>query len=151
MSDPKETIEELKAALAELESEYGLERFVEGHGLQSRVFAFAWSDERLQIDFRLPFARVLSDERTQAEDAARIGMAIRLAILLLAASNDGWLVNDGEARLSVSADETGEHYETQDADGAVIDSGDEWDSLVARLQVALPPDGAEASLSIIWP
>ena len=32
----EETINELKAALAELESDEGLEMFVEGHGLQSR-------------------------------------------------------------------------------------------------------------------
>jgi hypothetical protein len=38
--DNEETIEELRAALAELESGEGLLRFVEGHGLQSRVFAF---------------------------------------------------------------------------------------------------------------
>ena len=36
----EETINELKAALAELESDEGLEMFVEGHGLQSRYFAF---------------------------------------------------------------------------------------------------------------
>ena len=35
----EETIDELKAALAELESDEGLEMFVEGHGLQSRYFA----------------------------------------------------------------------------------------------------------------
>ena len=67
MEDDKldETIEELKAALAELESEDGLERFVGGHGLQSRFFAFEWRGERLEIDFDLPYARVLSGEGVQ--------------------------------------------------------------------------------------
>lgn len=69
----QETINELKAALAELESENGLERFLDGHGLQSRVFAFAWNEERLAIDIRLPYARVLEDEETQAADAAMVG------------------------------------------------------------------------------
>ena len=68
-----ETVGELRAAIAELESEDGLERFVEGHGLQSRYFAFKWDSARLAIDFRLPYARVLSDEEVQAEDAAGVG------------------------------------------------------------------------------
>lgn len=146
----QETINELKAALAELESENGLERFLEGHGLQSRVFSFAWNEERLAIDIRLPYARVLEDEETQAADAAMVGAAIRLAILLLAASGEGLLLADGETRLSVTADEYGGRYETQDADGAVVDSGDDWNPLVARLKAALPDD-ANSSLAIIWP
>ena len=146
----KEMIDELKAALAELESEDGLERFVEGHGLQSRFFAFSWSEERLELDFRLPYARVLEDEESQNADAAMVGAAIRLAILLLAVSGEGRLLNEGETRLSVTADEDGLRYGTQDADGVAIDTGDNWDSLVARLAAALPDD-ATASLQIIWP
>ena len=80
----EETIHELKAALAELESDEGLEMFVEGHGLQSRYFAFSWQADGLEIGYNLPYARVLSDEDSQKLDAARIGAAIRLAILLLA-------------------------------------------------------------------
>lgn len=145
------TIGELKAALAELESEDGLERFVEGHGLQSRVFAFSWSEPELEIDFRMPYARVLSDKEAQAADAAAVGAAIRLAILLLlAAPGRGGLLAEGEARLSVTGDGDGGRYETQAPDGTPVDSGDGWDPLVARLKAALPDD-ADAPVSIIWP
>ena len=41
----EEAINELKAALVELESDEGLEMFVEGHGLQSRYFAFSWQSD----------------------------------------------------------------------------------------------------------
>ena len=94
----EETINELKAALAELESEEGLEMFVEGHGLQSRYFAFSWQSDGLEIEYSLPYARVLSDEGEQKLDAARIGAAIRLAILLLASSSGGALLHDGETK-----------------------------------------------------
>ncbi len=145
-----ETIYELRAALAELESGNGLERFVGGHGLQSRYFTFSWDGDGLEINFRLPYARVLSDEESQAEDDAMIGAAIRLAILLLAASAEGKLLAEGEERLVVTADDTGERYATLDAEGVTIDSGDVWDSLVARLKASLP-DTADASFQIIWP
>ena len=56
----EETINELKAALAELESDDGLEMFVEGHGLQSRYFAFSWQSDELEIDYNLPYARSVS-------------------------------------------------------------------------------------------
>ena len=85
--DVRETIEELRAALAELESGEGLSRFVEGHGLQSRVFVFSWESEELSIDFVLPCERVLSDEEERALDALRVGSALRLAILLLSAAD----------------------------------------------------------------
>ena len=150
MSNREETIDELKAALAELESEEGLERFMAGHGLQSRFFAFSWSEQSLEIDFRLPYARVLEEEEAQNADSAMVGAAIRLAILLLATSGEGRLLNDGEVQLSVTADEDGLRYDTRDADGTAIDTGDNWDSLVARLTAALPDD-ATASLQIIWP
>ena len=57
-----EAVEELRAAFAELESGEGLTRLVGGHGIQSRVFAFAWSESALDISFRIPYGRVLSDE-----------------------------------------------------------------------------------------
>ncbi len=149
-SNPQGMIEELKAAIAELESENGMERFVGGHGLQSRFFVFEWRDERLEIDFRLPYARVLSDEETQAEDAMKVGAAIRLAILLLASCGDGRLLEDGETKLSVEADGARFHYDVYDADGTVLDSGDDWDALIARLNAApLRDDGG--GIQIIWP
>ena len=145
----EETINELKAALAELESDGGLEMFVEGHGLQSRYFAFSWQSEGLEIEYNLPYARVLSDEDAQKLDASRIGAAIRLAILLLATSSSGALLHDGEASLSVTADDTGASYSIVGSDGEVVDSGDEWEPLVARLAADLPNVGD--NVQIIWP
>ena len=145
----EEAINELKAALAELESGEGLEMFVEGHGLQSRYFAFSWQSDELGIDYNLPYARVLSDEDAQTLDAARIGAAIRLAILLLASSSSGALLHDGEASLSVTADESGASYSFVDSDGEVSDSGEEWGPLIARLETDLPD--ADDDVQIIWP
>ena len=146
--DNEETIEELRAALAELESGEGLSRFVEGHGLQSRVFAFSWESEGLSIDFELPCERVLSDEEDQALDAARVGAALRMAILLLSVAAEGKLLAEGEARISVSADADGARYAIVGPDGEEIDAGEDWDPLVARLDAALP-DGDD--VQIIWP
>ena len=146
--DNRETIEELRAALAELESGEGLSRFVEGHGLQSRVFVFSWESEELSIDFELPCERVLSDEEERALDAVRVGSALRLAILLLEAAAEGRLLTEGEAGLSVSADEDGVRYAVSGPDGGVIDEAEDWDPLVARLEAALP-DGED--VQIIWP
>ena len=148
-TEQEETINELKAALAELESDEGLEMFVEGHGLQSRYFAFSWQSDDLEIDYNLPYARVLSDEEAQKLDAARIGAAIRLAILLLASSSSGALLHDGEALLSVTADETGASYSFFDSAGEVVDSGEEWEPLIARLETDLP--AAADDFQIIWP
>ena len=146
--DVRETIEELRAALAELESGEGLSRFVEGHGLQSRVFVFSWESEELSIDFVLPFERVLSDEEERALDALRVGSALRLAILLLSAAAEGRLLAEGEAGLSVAADEDGVRYAVSGPDGGVIDEAEDWDPLVARLDAALP-DGDD--VQIFWP
>ena len=145
----EETINELKAALAEVESDEGLEMFVEGHGLQSRYFAFSWQSDGLEIEYNLPYARVLVDEENQQLDAARIGAAIRLAILLLASSAGGALLHDGEAALSVAADESGASYSVIDSDGEVIDSGEGWEPLIARLEADLPDTGD--GVQIIWP
>lgn len=146
--DVRETIEELRAALAELESGEGLSRFVEGHGLQSRVFVFSWESEELSIDFVLPCERVLSDEEERALDAVRVGSALRLAILLLSAAAEGRLLAEGEAGLSVAADEDGVRYAVSGPDGGVIDEAEDWDPLVARLDAALPDGG---DVQIFWP
>lgn len=146
--DVRETIEELRAALAELESGEGLSRFVEGHGLQSRVFVFSWESEELSIDFELPCERVLSDEEERALDALRVGSALRLAILLLSAAAEGRLLAEGEAGLSVAADEDGVRYAVSGPDGGLIDEAEDWDPLVARLDAALP-DGDD--VQIFWP
>ena len=145
----EETINELKAALAELESEEGLEMFVEGHGLQSRYFAFSWQSDGLEIEYSLPYARVLSGEDEVSFDNARIGAAIRMAILLLSATSAAALLHDGEAALSVEAGEFGVRYAVSGPDGEEIDSADDWQPLIARLENDLPSAGA--GLQIIWP
>ena len=147
--DNKETIEELQAALAELESGEGLSRFVEGHGLQSRFFAFSWSSDWLSIEYRLPYARVLSGEEEMSFDNARIGAAIRMAILLLSSTSAEALLHDGEAALSVEAGESGARYAITDRDGEEIDSADDWQPLISRLENDISSAGE--SLQIIWP
>ena len=144
----EETINELKAALAGLESDEGLEMFVEGHGLQSRYFAFSWQSDGLEIEYVLPYVRVLSGEEEQKLDAARIGAAIRLAILLIASSS-GTLLHDGEAALSVTADESGASYTIVGSDGEVVDSGEEWGPLISRLEADLPATAED--IQVIWP
>ena len=145
----EETINELKAALAELESDDGLELFEEGHGLPGRYFAFSWQSDELELDYNLPYARVLSEEEEQKLDAARIGAAIRLAILLLATSSSGALLHDGETKLSVTAGETGASYSIVGTDGEVVDSSEDWEPLIARLEADLPAVGED--FQIIWP
>lgn len=135
--------------MAEMQSEEGLVSFLEGHGLQSRVFALSWQSNTLRIDFRLPFARVLSDEEEQELDKARIGAAIRLAVLLLNSDEAGKLLQDGESTISVYADDSGAGYSVVDADGAEVDSGEGFEPLVARLESSL--DSEEGHLTIIWP
>ena len=98
-----EAAEELRAAFAELESDEGLTRFVGGHGIQSRVFEFEWSDPALEISFRIPYARVLSDEVSQKEDEEEVGAAIRMAIRIL--STAGRM--ESVSRLEVSCDDRG--------------------------------------------
>ena len=145
----EDTLAELEVALQELESNEGLTRFVAGHGIQSRLFAFEWREPTLEIDISLPYARVLSDEESQAADNAEIGAAIRMARLLLLAADAGVLLQEGEAKLSASFDEDGARYSVVDADEVQIDAGDDWDGLTARLEAAFPMDGGE--VRVIWP
>ena len=140
-----EAVAELKAALAELESGEGLRRFTGGHGLQSRVFEFEWREPTRNIDFRLPYARVLSGEETQASDDAEIGAAIRMAVLLLTTRDS--LVS--ESRIDVSCDDTGASYHVYNADGVLEDFGDEWGPLVKRLETILNDNPGD--MTIIWP
>ena len=141
-----EAVEELRAVSAELESGEGLTRLVGGHGIQSRVFEFAWSEPALEISFRLPYARVLSDEASQKDDEEEIGAAIRMAILLLAT-----VERRGESsRISVSCDERGTSYAIYDAEGELEDSGEDWSPLLKRFESDLGDSSAEP-LSIICP
>ena len=144
-----ETVEALRFALGELESGNALSGFVEGHGLQSRYFVFSWSSDWLSIEYRLPYARVLSGEEEMGFDNARIGAAIRMAILLLSSTSAEALLHDGEALLSVEAGESGARYAISDRDGEEIDSADDWQPLISRLENDISSAGE--SLQIIWP
>ena len=140
-----EAVEELRAAFAELESGEGLTRLVGGHGIQSWVFEFEWSEPALEISFRIPYARVLSDEASQQGDEEEVGAAIRMAILLLTTAGR----MESVSRLEVSCDDRGTAYAVYSADGELEDSGADWMSLVKRLESEF--GDAPESLSIIWP
>ena len=144
-----EAAEALCSALGELESGNALSDFVEGHGLQSWYFVFSWRSDWLSISFRLPYARVLSGEEEVSFDNARIGAAIRMAMLLLSATSAEAILHDGEAELSVEAGEFGVRYAVSGSDGEEIDSAEDWQPLVARLENDLSAAGD--GLHIIWP
>ncbi len=141
----EEAVEELKAAFAELESGEGLTHFVGGHGIQSRVFEFAWSDPALEISFRIPYARVLSDEASQKADDEEIGAAIRMAILLLTVAGR----MEPGTRIEVSCDDHGTAYAVYAADGDIEDTGADWAPLVKRFEAEF--GDVSEPLSIIWP
>ena len=141
-----DAVEELRAAFAELESGEGLTRLVGGHGIQSRVFEFEWSEPALEISFRIPYARVLSDEASQKDDEEEISAAIRMAILLL--STVGRL--ESVSQISVSCDDHGTTYAVYTADGEIEDSGEDWSPLLKRLESELG-DSSTEPLAIIWP
>ena len=141
-----DAVEELRAAFAELESGEGLTRLVGGHGIQSRVFEFEWSEPALEISFRIPYARVLSDEASQKDDEEEIGAAIRMAILLL--STVGRM--ESVSQISVSCDDRGTTYAVYSADGEVEDSGEDWSPLLKRFESDIGDSSAEP-LSIICP
>ena len=143
-----DALAELQAALGELERGDGLSHFLGGHGLMSRVFEFKWSEPTLEIDFRLPYARVLGDEESQKEDDAEVGAAIRMAMLLLTVEGQEGKALEG-MRVSVWADEKGVGYSLSDAEGDTSESGDDWSGIVSRLEADLPKD--KESLAIIWP
>ena len=136
---------ELRAAFAEIESGAGLTHLVGGHGVQSRVFEFEWSEPSLEINFRLPCERVLSDEESQKADDEEIGAAIRMGILLLTTAGR----TDGASRIEVACTDRGTSYAVYAADGTLEDSGEDWGPLVRRLETAL--GDAPDAVSVIWP
>lgn len=138
-----DTIAMLKTALDEIEGGRELSFFTGGHGFQSRLFEFSWSDGQLEIDFKLPYAMVFASEEAQAEANADIAGAIRMAILLLMLPEDG-------PHISVEASSRGMSYSVSAPSGELEDSGDDWGALLKRLETALAPAGDE-HLSIIWP
>ena len=141
-----EAIEELQAAFAGIGSGEGLARFIGGHGVQSRVFEFRWSEPSVEIDFRLPCERVLSAEETQKGELEEIGAVIRMAILLLSSVEQ----LKAMGRLEVSCDERGTNYAVYNAEGELEDFGDDWAPLVKRLESELG-DIQGTAPTIIWP
>ena len=144
----EETIAELNAALAELEGGEGLSSFIGGHGYMSIRFKFKWSEPNLDIDFNLPYARVLLDEETQKNDDAEIGAAIRMAILLLTVDGNNADNADGMS-LNVWVDEFGAGYSMVDETGEQVDSGDDWSGLVRSLESKFSV--SEENFAVIWP
>lgn len=143
----EDVIAELRAALVELEGGAGLSLFVGGHGLMSRRFEFSWSEPTLDINFQLPYARVLADEESQQEDDAEVGAAIRMAILLMTVESRKF--NEEGLRVSVWATDAGTGYSIWGENGEEVESGDDWSGLVHRLELVLPDD--EKDLTVIWP
>jgi len=144
-----ETIAKLQNALEEIESGEGLSTFVEGHGLQSHRFRFEWSEPLLHISYDLPTGRVLSPEEDQKADDAEAGAAIRLAIVLLRAFEQGKPESFGDGSLSVYCDDDGARYEIRSDDGSVIDEEEGWSGLASRLEGVFM-DMADGPV-IIWP
>ncbi|MBR4221501.1 MAG: hypothetical protein IKR81_10110 [Victivallales bacterium] len=143
-------IAELRASLTSLDAGEGLSSFVEGHGLQSQLFRFSWSEPTLSIDLELPYACVLEDEEEQAADDAEIAASIRMAILLMVAAGSGTLLLDGEGRLAVFHDGDSLGWAVYDVEGNLLDDAEDWETLVARLENAVP-NNAENAVTIIWP
>jgi hypothetical protein len=144
-----EAIAELENALDEIKSGEGLSTFVEGHGLQSHRFRFEWSEPLLQISYDLPTGRVLAPEEDQKADDAEAGAAIRLAIVLLRAFEQGKPEAFEDGSLSVYCDDDGARYEILADDGSVIDEQEGWSGLASRLECVF--ENLADDLMIIWP
>ena len=141
-----QTLDELRAALAELESGEELTRFVGGHGIQSQVFEFEWSERALEVSIFLPYARALADEESQKEDNDEIAAAIKMAILLLSSVDR----IASTLRIAVSCNDRGTSYAVYSTDLELEDSGEDWTPLVRRFESELADSSAEP-LSVIWP
>lgn len=144
-----EAVAALEDALDEIKSGEGLSAFVEGHGLQSHRFRFEWREPSLQISYNLPTGRVLSPEEDQRADDAEAGAAIRLALVLLRAVQDGKTEMFEDGMLSVSCDDSGTSYSIHAPDGSVIDEGDGCSGLVSRLENIF--GDSKENVMIIWP
>ena len=140
-NDRTTAIADLSAALSALEAGGAPAPFLGGHGIQSRLFEFTWCDSALEIDFRLPCDRILEDDESRRAHNVEIGAAIRLALLLLqapAAAEGG--------RTTVTADARGVGYSIFGADGSLEDAGDNWASLVRRLEPTCASAGSAATV-----
>ena len=143
-NDREATLAQLTAALTALEGGGPPAPFLGGHGIQSRLFEFAWSDPALEIDFRLPWGLALDEEESRRARDAEVGAAIRLAMLLLQAP----AAEDG-GRITVAADSRGVSYAIFEPDGSLEDAGDDWEPLVRRLETGLA--GTASAATVFWP
>ena len=73
---------------------------VTGHGVMSWRFRLVVRTAKLDIDITRPALRVLSDEAAQAQDAAEIRSACRLAALAICRAKEGHVT-----RLSVTSED----------------------------------------------
>ena len=145
-----DAIANLEVALEEIESGEGLSTYVEGHGLQSRVFRFDWREPTLELSIALPTGRVLSGEEVERADEAEAAAAIRMALVLLRVAGDGkTAAADGVARAEVSCDEFGTRYALYAPDGTTIEEAEDWSGLIERLKRVLAD--SDGQMSIIWP
>lgn len=144
-----ETLALLRQALDSLEAGGDPDPYTAGHGLQSRRLRFAWDEPALAIDLDLPVCCVLADEEIQAEDAAEAAAALRMAMLLLAAAEEGRLAVEGEARLAVTHDGETASWISWAPDGERLAGEDDWTALATRLDATFPasPDAP----AVIWP
>jgi hypothetical protein len=138
-----DTIQKLSQTLQALEAGEELSYYIAGHGFQSRYFSFSWQDAILSIDIQLPYGLLLSNTETQTNYELSLGVALRMAILLLTAENLG------EARLEVFCDESGVSYSIYDGAGKVVDSGNDWTPIVKRLEQACAENNE--SITVVWP
>ncbi len=136
-------INKLSQSLAALEAGEELSYYITGHGFQSRFFSFSWEDEMLSLDIHLPYALLFSNNDIQTNGKLSLGVAIRMAILLLTAQNLG------EGRLEVFCDDSGVRYSIYDGADNVVDSGDDWHPLVKRLEKACTENNE--TVTVIWP
>ena len=143
-NDREATLAQLTAALTALEGGGPPAPFLGGHGIQSRLFEFAWSDPALEIDFRLPWGLALDEEEPRRARDAEIGAVIRLALLLQQAPAAG----DG-GRITVAADSRGVSYAIFAPDGSLEDAGDDWEPLARRLETGLA--GTASAATVFWP
>ena len=90
-----------------------------------------------------------SDASIKLERKHKDGPYISKSSLLLSRDECEALLHDGEAALSVEADESGARYAITGPSGEGIDSADDWQPLVSRLENDLPSAGD--GLQIIWP
>ena len=106
--DRRSAIAQLRATMAEVEA-----------GNPAKGLCFEWHDDALDIDIDL-----------DAADDTKIDEACRMAILLLSAAENGTLLANDEAKVSITSNRSGTSYATFGNDGSPIAAGESWRDLV---------------------